>query len=173
MPWTTLSSERSIRVEQGKQKSGVVKVQSQNFCFLKTLIYNLSTPPCHGQSVNTAVTGNNKGHSRQTTHQGKKSWNWSPRKEKKSRGERKGGSAAGYRCWSKKYAFTPFKRSFLAISSGIPLIMPAQNGKKGGGECYNSSQTQSGKRATWDLPQRNETEIDQGNNDTPTVWSSI
>ena len=62
MPWTTLSSERSIRVEQGKQKSGVVKVQSQNFCFLKTLIYNLSTPPCHGQSVNTAVTGNNKGH---------------------------------------------------------------------------------------------------------------
>ena len=28
--------------------------------FFKTLIYNLSTLPCHGQSGNTAVTGNNK-----------------------------------------------------------------------------------------------------------------
>ena len=113
-----------------------------------------------------------QGRSRQTTRQGKKAGIEAPEKEKKSRGERKGGSAAGYRCWSKKYAFTPFKRSFLAISSGIPLIMPAQNGKRE----EESATIPAKPRAEREQPETchnwTRQKKTQGNNGTPTVWTS-
>ena len=54
--------------------------------------------------------------------------------KKENRGERWEARQRDTAVVVKNTAFTPFKRNFLAILSGIPLKMPAQNGRKGGGE---------------------------------------